>query len=156
MAEFTLLMGADLGDPAHTFARATALIAARIGKVLATSRDHWTKPWGFQSDRPFLNRALLVESTMDPGQVMDGLLQIEQELGRKRAPSEGYASRLIDLDILFIGAQIRDQPGLRVPHPRVHLRTFALAPAADIVPGLMHPQAGRTVLDLLNHCQQQA
>lgn len=150
MAEFTLLLGADLGDPPATFARATALIARRIGTVLATSRDHWTDPWGFQSDRPFLNRALLVESAMEPGQVMEALLGIEQELGRVRGAGTGYTSRTIDIDILFAGERVMEQPELTLPHPRVHQRAFALAPAADLVPLLVHPRSGRTVLELLD------
>ncbi len=150
MAEFTLLLGADLGDPPATFACATDILAARIGRVLATSRDHWTLPWGFQGERLFLNRALLVESAMEPGQVMQALLAIEQELGRVRHAVGGYASRILDLDILFLEDRTVELPGLCVPHPRVHERTFALGPAADIVPLLVHPVMGRTVLELLD------
>jgi 2-amino-4-hydroxy-6-hydroxymethyldihydropteridine diphosphokinase len=150
MAEITLLLGANRGDPPATFARATALIAERVGPVLATSRDHWTEPWGFQDERLFLNRAVLVGTDQPPEAVMEQLLAIEKELGRER-PAEGhYASRIIDLDILFVEDRIIEIPGLSVPHPRVHLRAFALAPAADIVPALVHPLLHRTVLDLLN------
>ncbi|MCC6840852.1 MAG: 2-amino-4-hydroxy-6-hydroxymethyldihydropteridine diphosphokinase [Flavobacteriales bacterium] len=156
MAEFTLLLGADLGEPPATFARATSLIAERIGPVTAASRDHWTEPWGFRSEHPFLNRALLVESAMDPALVMRELLRIETELGRVRTTGGGYAPRTLDVDILFIGGTVLDQPGLTVPHPRVHLRTFALGPAADLVPELIHPLLGRTVLELLNQARHGA
>lgn len=150
MAEFTLLMGADIGDPPATFAHAVRLISGRIGTVLATSRDHWTEPWGFKGDRLFLNRALLVETSMPPRNVMEELLAIERQLGRVRPSGSGYASRTIDLDILFIGEHVIDAPGLTVPHPRVHQRAFALGPAADLVPDLVHPVLGHTVLHLLN------
>lgn len=152
MAEFTFLLGANRGDPHATFVRAIALIEERIGKVLAASRDHWTVPWGFQDDQLFLDRALLVESEKPPGEVMSIALAIETELGRVRTPGSGYTARTIDLDILFIEAQVIDQPGLTVPHPRVHERAFALAPAADIVPALVHPVLQRSVLDLLDAC----
>lgn len=156
MAEFTVLLGADRGEPQATFARATALMEARIGTVLATSRDHWTEPWGFEDDQLFLNRAVLLESALPPAQVMETLLAIEQELGRVRPAQGGPAPRPIDLDILFIGDRSIDVPGLTVPHPLVHRRPFALGPAADIVPGLVHPYLGRTVLQLLNEALQHA
>ncbi|MGB3869342.1 MAG: 2-amino-4-hydroxy-6-hydroxymethyldihydropteridine diphosphokinase [Flavobacteriales bacterium] len=150
MAEITLLLGANRGEPHATFARATTLIEDRIGRILASSRDHWTEPWGFQDDRLFLNRAILLESDLAPARVMEKLLEIEKELGRERTSSDGYSSRTIDLDILFIGEQVIEQPGLSVPHPRVHERTFALAPAADIIPDLVHPVLKRMVIDLLD------
>lgn len=151
-----MLLGANRDDPHATFARATTLIEDRIGPILASSRDHWTEPWGFQDSRLFLNRAILVETTMPPEKVMEKLLAIEQELGRVR-PADGhhYVSRPIDLDILFVDDQVIERPGLSVPHPRVHLRVFALSPAADIAPGLVHPLLHRTVLDLLNEAQDQ-
>ncbi len=155
MPEFTLLLGANQGEPHATFALATTLVLDRIGPVLAASRDHWTTPWGFQDERLFLNRALLVATQMEPKQVMEALLQIESELGRVRPAGGGYSSRIIDIDILFIGEQVIQLPGLTVPHPRVHLRAFALGPAADIVPGLVHPLLHRNVLDLLNTLLQQ-
>ena len=155
MAEFTILLGANMGDPHVTFGRAITLIEYRIGAVLAFSRDHWTEPWGFQDSRLFLDRAIQVGTDLDPAVVMEKLLLIEAELGRVR-PSDGrYASRPIDLDILFVGERVIDQPGLTVPHPRVHQRPFALSPAADIVPDLVHPILHRTVLDLLDIAQQQ-
>ncbi len=154
MAEFTLLLGANRGEPHATFARATTLIEDRIGRIVASSRDHWTEPWGFQDSRLFLNRAVLLESIMDPGRVMERLLEIEEELGRERTSGAGYTSRTIDLDILFIGDEVIEQPGLSIPHPRVHERTFALAPAADIIPDLVHPLLKRTVMDLLNQALQ--
>lgn len=154
MAEITLLLGANRGEPRATFLRAIALIEERIGKVLAASRDHWTAPWGFQDDQLFLNRALLVGSDQPPGVVMERALEIETGLGRVRTPGSGYTSRIIDLDILFIDAQVIEQPGLTVPHPRVHERAFALAPAADIVPALVHPVLQRNVLDLLDQCRK--
>ncbi len=154
MAEFTLLMGANRGDPHATFARATTLIEDRIGPILASSRDHWTSPWGFDDDRLFLNRALLVGSRREPREVMEKLLAIEEELGRVRQEGIRYASRTIDIDILFVESRIMDLPDLRVPHPKVHERAFALGPAADIVPGLVHPVLQRTVLGLLNDVLQ--
>jgi 2-amino-4-hydroxy-6-hydroxymethyldihydropteridine diphosphokinase len=156
MAEMLLLLGGDRGDLPATFVRAGALIAGRIGPVVAQSRDHWTEPWGFTDDRLFLNRALLVASDRDPQEVMREALRIERELGRERTPGGGYGPRTIDIDILFIGGAVIDTPELVVPHPRVHQRAFALGPAADLAPDLVHPTLRRTVLDLLNDVLQAA
>lgn len=151
MAEFTLLLGGNLGEVEKTFARAMILIAERVGVVTAVSRDHVTEPWGFTDDRLFLNRAVQVESALPPSQVMERLLRIEQELGRTRTAGAGYGSRGIDIDILFIESQIVDLPELTVPHPRVQQRLFALAPTADIAPFLVHPVLGTTVMEMLNN-----
>lgn len=150
MAEVLLLLGGDRGELEATFAQAAARIAARIGPVLAQSRDHWTEPWGFTDDHLFLNRALLITSAMDPRAIMPELLRIETELGRVRDAAVRYAPRTLDIDMLMVGEEVIDAPGLTVPHPRMHQRAFALAPAADVAPGWMHPLLRRTVLHLLN------
>ena len=154
MAEIIILLGGNLGDSEGTFSSATKEIARRIGPVLAQSRDHWTEPWGFEDHRLFLNRAIAVDAHPPPDEVMRELLRIEAELGRVRSPGSRYAPRTIDLDILFIGSEVVEMTGLSVPHPRVHQRAFALAPAADIAPSLVHPLLGRTVLELLNDALQ--
>jgi 2-amino-4-hydroxy-6-hydroxymethyldihydropteridine diphosphokinase len=154
MAEVIVLFGGNSGDPALTLQAALVLISGRIGPVLARSRDHWTEPWGFTDDRLFLNKAVIIDTALAPEAVMEALLAIEGELGRMRSPDVRYAARAIDLDILFIGSEVIDRPGLIVPHPRVHQRTFALGPAADVAPDLVHPLSGRPVLDLLNDLLQ--
>lgn len=148
--EMVLLLGGNVGDPARELDRAQVLIAERIGTVGARSRDHWTEPWGFAAPTLFLNRALLVRTGMDPRLAMEECLAIERAMGRERPGQGGPVSRNIDIDILAIGALIIDLPGLTVPHPRLHLRRFALAPLADVAPQWGHPILGRTALQLLN------
>jgi 2-amino-4-hydroxy-6-hydroxymethyldihydropteridine diphosphokinase len=150
MAEFTMLLGGNLGDTTRTFAQAETLIAERIGLITARSRNHVTEPWGFAHERLFLNRAIQVESGRSPAEVMQTLLAIESELGRTRDGNSGYSARTIDIDILLIENQVLDLPGLTVPHPRVQERSFALAPVADIAPLLKHPVLGFTVMEMLD------
>ncbi len=152
--EVLLLLGGNIGDVRTTLSKAEENIASRIGPVLSRSRDHWTEPWGFEDDRLFLNRALLVESAHDPMRLMEECLAIERELGRTRDGALGYSARTIDIDILFIGDRVITDPGLTVPHPRVQDRAFALGPAADIAPDLVHPVLRRSVLELLNDVLQ--
>ncbi|HEX2617881.1 MAG TPA: 2-amino-4-hydroxy-6-hydroxymethyldihydropteridine diphosphokinase [Flavobacteriales bacterium] len=150
MAEWVLLLGGDRGDLARTFAQAEARITERVGPIRSRSRDHWTEPWQVDDEALFLNRALVVESTLAPAELMNALLGIERELGRHRAEGPRYAPRIVDIDVLFQGDQVIDDPRITVPHPRVHERAFALAPAADVVPALVHPLQGATVLTLLD------
>lgn len=154
-AEVMLLLGGNVGEVAATQERAIAMINERIGPVLARSRPHRTEPWGFSDPRPFLNRAVLVRTDRAPRAVLDLCLAIEGELGRTRDPSARYAPRTIDIDILWIGGLVVSEPGLTVPHPRIHERAFALGPAADVAPGWRHPRLGRTVLQLLDDLRPQ-
>jgi len=154
MAEWVLLLGGDRGELERTFAQAEARIAERVGPIRSRSRDHWTEPWGFQDDALFLNRALVIESELAPDALMEMLLAIERELGRRRdASGPRYTPRTLDIDVLFQGERTIATERLTVPHPRVHERAFALAPAADVVPALVHPVEQRSVLALLDRCR---
>lgn len=152
--EVLLLLGGNVGDPVGTLGQAERLLGVRAGRVVARSRDHWTVPWGFTDDRLFLNRALLLVSTMAPEELLGEVLAIETTLGRRRTGGHRYGARTIDIDLLLIAGSVVNSPGLEVPHPRMHERTFALAPAADVAPGWVHPLLGRTVLQLLNDLLQ--
>ena len=148
--EIVLLLGADLGDPVRQCDTAQQAVAERIGHVVARSRDHWSKPWGFHADTLFLNRALLVSTPLEPAAVLRVCLNIEQQMGRQRDQGGRMISRLIDIDILLIGPTVIDTPGLVVPHPRLHGRRFALAPLCDLLPDWEHPNERHTALALLN------
>ncbi len=148
--EVALLLDADLGDPVKQLDRAEKAVSARVGQVLARSRDHWTKPWGFSAPTIFLDRCLLVRTMLSPMEVLGACADIEKELGRVRTPGAGPTSRMLDIDILAIGDLIVRERTLSVPHPRLHERRFALAPLADVLPGWRHPELGRTTLELLN------
>jgi 2-amino-4-hydroxy-6-hydroxymethyldihydropteridine diphosphokinase len=160
MAEVLLLLGGNVGDVKHTLHQASIQIRARIGRVLATSRDHWTTPWGFSDERLFLDQALLVDTAMAPEDVMHACLAIEQDLGRVRSEAPAgkkvYEARTIDIDVLMIGDRIMRTELLELPHPRMHERAFALSPAADVVPGWEHPVLHRSVLSLLHDVKQRS
>ncbi len=148
--EALLLLGGDLGDVRHTLDQAVTALDKEVGTVLARSRDHWTEPWGFSGQGLFLNKAILLRTEVHPSVLLTTALSIEQRLGRVRRGGEGYVSRPVDIDILLIGDRVLRLPQLTLPHPRMHVRNFALAPAADIAPLAMHPLQHRSILDLLN------
>ncbi len=152
--EALLLLGGDLGDVGRTLDLATETLAAQAGTVLAQSRDHWTLPWGFEGKGLFLNRALLLRTTLEPQDLMDLMLRIEKDLGRVRSDTPGYSSRTVDIDLLTMGDKVLNTPSLVLPHPRLHERAFALAPAADVTPSAIHPLLQRSVLQLLNELRQ--
>jgi 2-amino-4-hydroxy-6-hydroxymethyldihydropteridine diphosphokinase len=148
-----LLLGGNIGEPQATLEHAEKAIDARIGTVLARSRDHWSPPWGFTDERLFLNRAVVVYSALLPGAILNECLRIEAELGRLRPTDGRMEARPIDIDILAVEEGVIRENGLIVPHPRMEQRRFALGPMADICPSWRHPGSGRTVLELLDNLQ---
>ena len=135
-------LGSNLGDREATIRRA---IAALPG-VLAVSELRETDPVGVTEQPAFLNGAAALDTQLSPREVLDTLLAIERQLGRERR--ERWGPRTIDLDLLLYGGETVDEPGLTVPHPRLHERRFALEPLADLDPELVVPGRGR-VADLL-------
>jgi len=150
LEELVLLLGGNMGDPVVELDKAENAIGAAFGGVMARSRDHWSEPWGFSDPGLFLNRALIIRTALPLHELMRELLQIEKELGRIRTGSGAPGPRTIDIDLLSAGNAVMDTAELILPHPRMHLRRFALAPMADVAPGWQHPTLQRTVLQLLN------
>lgn len=146
-----LLLGSNLADRAELLNQAVALIAARAGSIWSYSSVYETEPWEASPDLPFLNMAVSIETDHNPYQLIDILLAIESELGRERDGSFN-APRTIDIDILLFGNLIVDEPVLQVPHPRMHLRRFALLPLNEIARDVVHPKMGKTVSGLLEEC----
>jgi 2-amino-4-hydroxy-6-hydroxymethyldihydropteridine diphosphokinase len=137
-------VGANLGDREATIREAVRLLGP---EVVAVSRLRETAPWGYEDQPAFLNGAILLETALQPRALLERLLDVERVLGRTR-DGPRYGPRTIDLDLLlYEGAEI-DEPGLQVPHPRLHERAFALEPLLDLDPELELPDRGR-LADLL-------
>ena len=108
--------------------------------LVERSSAYTTEPWGFEAEEWFLNELLVVETELEPDELMDELLEIEAELGRVRPLGQkGYSSRSIDLDILYYGDRVINTAKVTTPHPRLHLRKFALEPLCEIIPDFLHP-----------------
>jgi 2-amino-4-hydroxy-6-hydroxymethyldihydropteridine diphosphokinase len=134
-------LGANLGDRQGTMRRALELLAATGGvEVVAVSTLRETEPVGYTDQPSFLNGAAEVETTLRPRELLDALLDVERELGRERR--KRWGPRTIDLDLLLYGGEQVDEPGLTVPHPRLHERRFALEPLAELDRGLEVPGRG--------------
>ncbi len=136
-------MGANLGDREATIRRALELLAERPAiEVLAVSRLRETEPWGYADQPAFLNGAAAILTSLPAARLLDSLLAVERELGRSRG-GQRYGPRTIDLDLLLYGDDVIEDPGLAVPHPRLHERSFALEPLLDLDRDLVVPGRGR-------------
>ena len=142
-------LGANLGDREGAIRAALAVLDARPEvAVVAVSTLHETDPVGYLDQPRFLNGAAALETELEPRELLDALLAVERELGRVRGDGPRYGPRPIDLDLLLHGDLVLDEPGLVVPHPRLHERLFALEPLAELEPALVVPGRG-AVKDLI-------
>jgi 2-amino-4-hydroxy-6-hydroxymethyldihydropteridine diphosphokinase len=147
-------LGGNLGDPIATLRDALARMAKLEGVELdAVSSAYESAPVGLTDQPPFVNAAARILTELPLRVVLDGLLAVEQELGRERTIR--YGPRTCDLDILLAGAEVADEPGLSVPHPRLAERRFALEPLVELDPALRLPD-GTPLNALLEAVSDQA
>jgi 2-amino-4-hydroxy-6-hydroxymethyldihydropteridine diphosphokinase len=136
-------LGSNLGDREETLRRAVdALRRLPETQVRAVSTFRDTAPVGYVDQPRFLNGAVELDTALAPRDLLDELLRIERELGRDRTQSPPQGPRTADLDLLLYGEQRIHEPGLEVPHPRLHEREFVLEPLSDLDPGLFLPGIG--------------
>ena len=139
-------LGSNLGDRIRNLEGALQRFGS-IGVLKAVSSTYETKPWGVDEYQPrYLNQVAVVQTTLDPLEIVTELLAIEYAMGRVR--EEKNASRTLDLDLLLHGQTVLEASGVTVPHPRMHERAFVLIPLAEIAPELLHPVLNRTIRDL--------
>jgi 2-amino-4-hydroxy-6-hydroxymethyldihydropteridine diphosphokinase len=135
-------LGSNLGDRSATLARALELLGERQGiDIVVASSFRETDPVGYVDQPRFLNAAVAIETSLSPEALLAALLDVERELGRTRQGPR-YGPRTVDLDLLLMEGITVDEPGLTVPHPRLHERVFALAPLAELDPSLVVPGHG--------------
>ena len=148
MINVFLLLGSNLGDRYLFLNQAIELIGRDIGPVLSTSSVYETQSWGKTGAPDYLNQVISLQTSLPAQTVLDRVLAIEIILGRKR--EEKWGSRTIDIDILFYGEAVIDEPDLKIPHPELHNRRFTLEPLAEIAPDLLHPVLCKNILQLKN------
>lgn len=143
MARAVLALGANMGDPARQLEQASAAIAAHPQiSLLKQSRVIVTPPWGKTDQAEFHNGAVLVETTLEPLQLLDFCLATEAEIGRVRL--EKWGPRVIDIDVITYDDLVLDTERLTLPHPYAHERDFVLDPVREIAPEIADWLVNRT------------
>jgi 2-amino-4-hydroxy-6-hydroxymethyldihydropteridine diphosphokinase len=144
--EILIGLGGNLGEPDKAIAQALEGLAIE-GRVLAVSRLWRTRPVG-PSQPEYLNAAALINWAAEPRSLLDRCRELEAATGRDRTQEERWGPRALDLDLLIVASMVCRGPDLKIPHPRLHERRFALEPAAELAPDWLHPFLGQTVEEL--------
>ena len=148
MAIAYLGLGTNVGNKRRNMITAAALLAERVGDILALSGFYETEPWGVESENFFLNAAVKLKTSFSPLEVLQITQQIEKELGRTEKSNGVYHDRIIDIDILLYEDEVLQIPELTLPHPLMHERKFVMDPLAEIAPFVVHPVLKERIIDL--------
>jgi 2-amino-4-hydroxy-6-hydroxymethyldihydropteridine diphosphokinase len=136
LAAAYVALGSNLGDPVATVSAGIEELAMLPSTLLAgASSLYRTAPVGFEAQPEFVNAVAHVQTALAPRDLLDALLAIERSYGRVREQPNG--PRTLDLDILLYGDLSIDEPGLTIPHPRMHERAFVMVPLAEIAPDVI-------------------
>ena len=145
-------LGTNLGDRTTNLREALGLLASAPGlRLLRCSQVYETEPWGVAEQPRYLNCVAEVAATLNPEALLTRCKEVEERLGR--LPGPRWGPRLIDLDILLYGTRVVDLPHLEIPHPRLHLRAFALIPLSELAPSAVHPALGQSVGQLSENAE---
>ena len=139
-----------MGNRKENLLQAVTLIADQCGDVVKTSSIYETEAWGKTDQAAFFNQALVISTSFSARQLLRKILSIEKQMGRVR--KEKMGPRLIDIDILLFENEIHDLRFLKIPHPEMHNRRFALTPLVEVEPDLLHPVLKKTIAQLLEEC----
>jgi 2-amino-4-hydroxy-6-hydroxymethyldihydropteridine diphosphokinase len=123
-------------------------------KIIKVSSLYESEAVGYQSDNLFINAVVKAETQLNPFEVLEILMGIEEEMGRIRL-QEGYSDRPMDLDILAVGKEIIDTENLQVPHPRIINRAFVLVPFYEVWSDWQHPKLGVSIELMVQKVQHQ-
>lgn len=145
-----LLLGSNIGNKKSQLKRALKMIEKTVGRIIGQSSIYKTEAWGNEDQPEFYNMAVLIETTLNPQQLLHEILKVESKMGRVR--KKKWEDRIIDIDILFYNDEVLDLPELHIPHPQLTERKFALTPLAELEPDWIHPVTGKNINTLLTEC----
>ncbi len=165
MARVMLLFGGNVGDVPSRIERGVALLTESVGEPLRLSSMTVSEAWGFNNETPpFTNQAVEFSTTLTPEELLEATQRAERELGRDRASEaeekllrgERYASRGVDIDIIFYDELIYQSERLTIPHPLMQEREFVLQPIVEIAPEWRNAKLGRSCRELLNELTKES
>ena len=140
-----------MGEREDYLQNASELLAAEIGVIQKESKIYESVPWGVENQNNYLNQVLEIKSEFSVEEVLEGVLQIEDKIGRIR--NEKWGERIIDIDILFFNDSIVEKEGVCIPHIHLHNRRFVLIPLNEVAPSFIHPKYNKTIEELLSECK---
>lgn len=147
-----LSLGSNIGDKLNHLQDAVFAIQNSIGDIQRISPVYQSSSWGFESD-DFMNICLSIKTALQPQELLKKVLEIEEQLGRKRFQEDGYKPRSIDIDILYFEKEAFFTETLVIPHPELPFRNFVLRPLVDIAPQFYHPILQKDTRNLLQECK---
>ncbi|MBP7562309.1 MAG: 2-amino-4-hydroxy-6-hydroxymethyldihydropteridine diphosphokinase [Candidatus Cloacimonetes bacterium] len=148
-----LSLGSNLGNRNDSINQAINQIANLPNTIVQKqSQIIETEPWGHILQPAFLNCVVIIETVLNPYDLLDSLLNIENKLGRIR--TEKWGARTIDIDIIFYENQVIKTDNLTIPHPYMHERLFVLDCLNEICPEYMHPIFKKNIKELINNIKQ--
>ncbi len=153
MARVFIGLGSNEGDRLQLISRAARALAKTSGITpiqMATIVE--TEPMGGPPQGPYLNTVLELDTTLGPRALLNACQEIERQLGRQPS-AQRWGPRPIDLDLLLYEDRVMDEPGLTIPHSRLHERRFVLEPLAQLAPEFVHPVLHQSITALLQKCQ---
>jgi 2-amino-4-hydroxy-6-hydroxymethyldihydropteridine diphosphokinase len=145
-----LLLGSNEGERKENLSIARRLTENSIGKIKSDSSIYETEPWGKKDQPKFLNQVILTATCLSPEEVLYNIYSIEKEMGRERL--EKWGPRIIDIDIIYYGSEIIVSEKLKIPHPELQNRRFALIPLHEIARDFIHPVFNISSEELLKRC----
>ncbi len=146
-------LGSNIEPRLEALEKSILWVESLIGKVIQKSKIYESEPWGVLNQSYFLNQVVLVETELNPLEVLQYLKKIEALMGREEG--ERWGPRLIDLDLLFLDREIFHSSELLLPHPRLHERNFVLLPLQEVFSEWVHPTYQMNIRDLLRYCQDE-
>jgi 2-amino-4-hydroxy-6-hydroxymethyldihydropteridine diphosphokinase len=146
-----ILLGTNLGNKKLNLSNAIAKLSVNRINSKRTSSLYKTAAWGNTNQDYFLNQILEIDTDIDPIELLKICLKVEQDMGRIR--NKKWESRVIDIDVLFYNDLILESNELTIPHKHLHQRLFTLLPMAELNPTLIHPVFNKTILELIQNCE---
>jgi len=142
-------LGSNIGDRLTYIQLALKEIKKKIGLIISCSSVYSTEAVGFKADTEFLNICICCNTFLEPQEILDEIKYIENQLGRRRSKSQRYASRTVDIDIIFYNNLVFENEKIQIPHREYQKRLFVLLPLLEISPNQVDPRDNQLILEIL-------